>query len=150
MANLTKLKLSVKTGLKSFSGTDAHIYLVFAGPGVEQVYRLPTRRGDLEVGKLDIYVAECPDGPELEAVTHVLLVNGMDGIRPAWRVLWLRLEAVDTEGRSWLLADTLLERWLETNEDRAPVAFVPLQQPFVRLAEADLIGEPSSRLIRIA
>lgn len=150
MAPLTKLKLSLKTGHKSFSGTDARIYLVFAGPGAEHVYRLPTRPGDLEAGKLDIYTAECPDGPDLEAVQHVLLVNGMDGPSPAWRVLWVRLEAVDAAGRSWLLADAMLERWLETGDARAPVAFLPMQRPLVRLAVEDAVGVPTIRLTRIA
>lgn len=150
MATLTKLKFSVKTGLKSFSGTDAHIYLVFCGAGAERIYRLPTRPGDLETGKLDIYPAECPDGPELDAVTHVLLVNGMNGSNPAWRVLWCRLEAVDAQGRSWLLLDEMLECWLDSAENRAPLTFLPLQRPFVRLEAEDAVGIPTCRLERIA
>jgi hypothetical protein len=150
MATLTKLKFSVKTGLKALSGTDAQIYLVFCGAGAERIYRLPTRPGDLETGKLDIYPVECPDGPDLEAITHVLLVNGMNGPNPAWRVLWCRLEAVDAQGRSWLLLDEMLECWLDISEGRAPLTFLPLSRPLTPLNVDDAVGVPTGRLDRIA
>lgn len=149
MAKLRKLKLSLKTGSEPFSGTDAHLYLVMAGPNAERVYRVPTKPGDLEVGKLDIYPAECPDGPELEDIVSVLLVNGMDGNNPAWRILWARLEAVDASGRSWLLADAMIERWLDSTDERAPLAFVPLRRPFAQLEVEDVVGPPVCQLTLI-
>jgi hypothetical protein len=149
MATLTKLKLSLKTGSETFSGTNARLYLVFAGPNAGRIYRVPTQPDDLEAGKLDIYLAECPDGPELDDITSVLLVNGMDGNNPAWRILWARLEAVDAAGKSWLLADAMIERWLDSTDERAPLAFVPLKRPFAQLETEDVVGQPVCRLTLI-
>jgi hypothetical protein len=149
MATLTKLKLSLKTGSEPFSGTNAHIYLVFAGPNAGRVYLVPTQSDDLEAGKLDIFLAECPDGPELDNIASVLLVNGMDGSNPAWRVLWARLEVVEASGKSWLLADAMIERWLDSTDERAPVAFVPLKRPFAQLEVEDVVGQPVCRLTLI-
>ncbi len=149
MATLTKLKLSLKTGSEPFSGTDARIYLVFCGPAEGRIYEIPTRPGDLEVGKLDIYEAEIPDGPELETLTSLLLVNGMNNANAAWRVLWVKVEAVDALGASWLLADAMLARWLDHAEGMAPVAFIPLKRPFTRLATEDVVGRPGCSLKRV-
>lgn len=146
MATLTKLKLSLKTGSEPFSGTDARIYLVFCGRTAGRIYEVPTRAGDLEVGKLDIYEADVPSGPDLEDLTALLLLNGMNGSNPAWRVLWVKLEAVDSAGVSWRLADHMLERWLDHKDGTAPVAFIPLQQPFARLETADAVGRPTCSL----
>ncbi len=146
MATLTKLKLSLKTGSEPFSGTNARIYLVFGGRTAGRVYEVPTRPGDLEVGKLDIYEAAVPSGPDLEDITALLLLNGMNGPNPGWRVLWVKLEAVDSAGASWLLADHMLERWLDHKDGTAPVAFIPLQRPFPRLTTDDVVGRPSCSL----
>lgn len=149
MSALRQLKLSIKTSSKTFSGTDAHVYLVFVGAGADRIYRVPTRPGDLEAGKLDIYHLDCPEGPDLDAVTALLLVNGMDGSNPAWRVLWLRVEARDAQGRGWLLADAMLERWLRSSDTEAPVAFIPLQRPFEPIPPAGLAEPTSDHLVRV-
>ncbi len=150
MARITKLRLSLKTGSQSFSGTDARVYLVLVGSHTERVYLVPTQPGDLETGKLDIYPVECPDGPDVDDVTHVLLVNGMNRPQPAWRILWARLEAVDANGRAWLLADAMVERWLESSPDRAPLAFLPLKRPVHALGASDVVGPPVGFLKLIA
>ncbi len=149
MSALRQLKLSIKTSSKTFSGTDAHVYLVFVGTGDGRIYRVPTRPGDLEAGKLDIYHLECPEGPELETLTALLLVNGMNGSNPAWRVLWLRIEALDAQGRGWLLADTMLEQWLRSSDADAPVAFIPLRHPYEPVDPAGLAGPLGDRLVRV-
>ncbi|MCZ7637328.1 MAG: hypothetical protein M5U12_15620 [Verrucomicrobia bacterium] len=97
------MKLSIKTGSEPFSGTNARLYLIFCTRGSGRIYEVPTRAGDLETGKLDVYEAAIPDGPDLAELTAVLLLNGMNGPSPAWRVLWVRLVAVDTDGQSWSL-----------------------------------------------
>ena len=79
MPTLTKLRISLKTGSEPFSGTNARIYLALAGRNFRRIYRLPTNADNLEAGQLDIFVAECPDGPDLDDLHSVLLINGMDG-----------------------------------------------------------------------
>ena len=145
MATLTKLKLSFKTGSEPFSGTNARVYLVFCSRTQGRIYELPTQPGDLEVGKLDIYEAEGPEGPDWADLTCLLLLNGMNQANAAWRVLWVKIEAVDANGASWLLADSMLERWLDNAKGTAPAAFVPLKQPLTRLAD-DVVGRPSCSL----
>lgn len=149
MAQLTKLKLSIKTGSEPFSGTNARLYLIFCTRGSGRIYEVPTRAGDLETGKLDVYEAAIPDGPDLAELTAVLLLNGMNGPSPAWRVLWVRLVAVDTDGQSWELADAMLERWLETGPGKAPAAFIPLHQPLRRMEVQDGVGRPTATLIPV-
>jgi hypothetical protein len=142
MAKLKKLKLSLKTSPEPFAGTDAHVYLGLCAAGAGQWYRVPARPGDLESGSLNIYETELAEAPETSQITGLVLVNGMNGGNPGWRVLWVRVEAVDANGRAWLLADAMLQRWLDTKEDAAPAAFVPLQQPFGDLGTEDNIGNP--------
>lgn len=149
MATITKLKLSIKTGSESFSGTDARIYLALGGRAARRLYLLPTRREHFESGGLNIFVAGCPEGPDLDDLVTVLLVNGMNGTNPAWRVLWLRLEAADVNGRAWLLSDSMPERWLDHTADRAPAMFVPLRTPFEPLAGSDPLGGPTCVLHRV-
>lgn len=150
MATVTKLKLTIRTGSEPFSGTDASIYLALGGCRTRQLYRLPTKPRNLETGQLDVFVADLPGGPDLADLGSILLINGMNGASPAWRVLWIRIEAVDTTGVTWLLADTMLERWLDNEPGRAPAAFIPLKTPFEKRADTDALGLPTCDLEPVA
>jgi hypothetical protein len=140
MARIIKLKLSIKTGFARFSGTDARIYLGLGLRNGGAFYRLPTRLGDMEAGKLDLYEAELPTGPELDEVTALMILNGMNGVNPAWRLLWARVEVVDATGHSWLLADEMVERWLDVREGAAPGVFLKLRTPAEDLGSEDVVG----------
>jgi hypothetical protein len=146
MACIVKLKVHFKTASATFAGTDAAVYLVFCGAHDHRVYRLPTRKPELETGKLDIYELDVPSGPDLGQVSAVLLVNGMSGPNPAWRLLWTQIQAVDDAGHSWELVDAMVERWLDTKEGRAPVFALPLKRPFVELGVKDVVGSTTGSL----
>jgi hypothetical protein len=78
------------------------------------------------------------------------LVNGMNGQSPAWKILWVKVDAVDAEGHSWRIVDALLERWLDVKEGRAPVALLPLLDPFIDLGtEVDAVGITEATLSAI-
>jgi hypothetical protein len=140
MATLTKLKLAVKTGFGAFAGTDARIYLILCTPRGSRTYLLPTQPSDMETGRTDIYELSVPEGPDLEELQQAILVNGMNGRHPAWRLLWIKLDAVDARGQSWRLVDDLSERWLDTQEARAPAYVLPLKRPFESLGSQDVVG----------
>jgi hypothetical protein len=141
MAKLQKLKIAIKTSSDAFAGTDAQIYLGLGLSEGGRIYRLPTRKPDLEVGRLDIYAVDVPDQLELQDLRGVALVNGMNGQSPAWRILWVKIDARDAEGRSWRIVDAMVERWLDVREGRAPVVLLPLMKPFSELGtEEDAVG----------
>lgn len=140
MPILKKLKVVVKTGSKLYSGTDAHIYLALVLPGGGLVYRLPTRREDLEVGEMDVYDLALLDGPNLQDLLGLVLVNGMTGPSPAWRLLWIKIQAYDESGHSWGLVDAIVERWLDAKEDVSPALVLPLQRPLLDLGLQDVVG----------
>ncbi len=140
MPILKKLKVVVKTGSKLCSGTDAPIYLVLVLPGGGKIYRLPTRREDLEAGEMDIYDLALQDGPNLQDLLGLVLVNGMTGPSPAWRLLWIKIQACDETGHSWGLVDAMVERWLDSKEDLSPALVLPLQRPFLDLGVQDVVG----------
>jgi hypothetical protein len=149
MAKIKKLKLSLKTSPEAFAGTGANIYLGIATGGAGRLYRVPTRQGDLAAGNLDIYETELADGQDLAHITGLVLVNGMNGTNPGWRVLWARVEAVDGDGRAWLLADAMLQRWLDTKDGASPAAFLPLKHPFELLETGDTIAAPGQTFLAI-
>lgn len=141
MARLEKLKIAIKTSSEAFSGTDAQIFLgmVLNESGV--IYRLPTKKEDLEAGRLDIYSVALLEGPEMHELRGLALVNGMNGQSPAWKILWVKVDAFDSEGHSWRLVDAMVERWLDVKEGRAPVVLLPLLQPFSDLgSDEDAVG----------
>ena len=150
MAILTKLKLAVKTGFGAFAGTDARIYLIFCTPAASRTYLLPTHGREMETGQTDIYELSVPDGPDLDALQQVILVNGMNGRHPGWRLLWIKLDAVDALGRSWKRADDLSERWLDTAESRSPAYALPLKRPPQPLGDRDVVGNVTTPLVLLA
>jgi hypothetical protein len=77
------------------------------------------------------------------------MVNGMNGRHPGWRLLWIKLDAVDALGRSWKLVDDLSERWLDTQESRAPAYVLPLRRPFEALGNQDVVGTGTTPLALI-
>jgi len=149
MATLTKLKLAVKTGFGAFAGTDARIYLIFCTPAGSRTYLIPTHLRDMETGRTDIYELSVPEGPDLDELQQVMLVNGMNGRQPGWRLLWIKLDGVDAQGRSWKLVDDLSERWLDTQDSRAPAYVLPLKRPFEALGHQDVVGNATTPLVLI-
>ena len=149
MATLTRLKLAVKTGFGAFAGTDARIYLILCARSAARTYLLPTHARDMETGKTDIYELSVPDGPDLDELEHAVLVNGMNGRNPEWRLLWIKLDAVDALGRSWKLVDDMSERWLDTRDARAPAYVLPLKRPFAALGKLDVVGPATTPLVLI-
>jgi hypothetical protein len=146
MAAIKKLKIAIKTGSEAFSGTNANIYLVLSTQAGGTVYQIPTRPHDMETGKLDVYEAVLPAGPDLDDLRSIVLVNGMNGPQPGWRVLWVKIDAQDADGRTWQIADAMLERWLDTKDGVAPAAPIPLLTPRVDLGTDDVIGPPCCEL----
>lgn len=146
MATLIKLKLAVKTGFATFAGTDARIYLIFCTARAAHTYLLPTRDCDMESGRTDIYELTVPKGPDLDELQQIILVNGMNGPQPAWRLLWIKLDGVDDQGRSWKLVDDFSERWLDTQESRTPAYVLPLKHPFESLGQQDVVGPATASL----
>jgi len=149
MATLSKLKLAVKTGFGAFAGTDARIYLILCAQSVSRTYLLPTHSHEMETGKTDIYELSVPNGPDLDELQQVILVNGMNGRNPEWRLLWIKIDAVDAQGRSWRLVDDMSERWLGTQESRAPAYVLPLKQPIEPLGSQDVVGNVTALLTPI-
>ena len=149
MATLTKLKLAVKTGFGAFAGTDARIYLILCAQSASGTYLLPTHAQDMETGRTDIYELSVPDGPDLDELQQVILVNGMNGRNPEWRLLWIKVDAVDALGRSWKLVDDMSERWLDTRESRAPAYVLPLRRPLEPLGSQDVVGNGTTPLLLI-
>ncbi len=146
MATLTKLKLAVKTGFGAFAGTDARIYLICCTPNRSRTFLVPTRLQDMETGQTDTYELSVPDGPDLDELQQLILVNGMNGRNPEWRLLWIKLDAVDARGRSWKLVDDISERWLDTRAGRAPAYVLPLKRPFEALGNLDVVGHATTPL----
>jgi hypothetical protein len=140
MAVLKKLKIAIKTSSDQFAGTDATIYLVLAVGDGGRIYRLPTHKSELEAGKTDIYKVSLTDGPELGAIRTMMLVNGMDGQSPGWKILWVKIDVVDSDGHAWKLVDAMLQRWLDVKDNLAPTAFLPLLHPFEDLGLDDPVG----------
>jgi hypothetical protein len=70
----------------------------------------------------------------------------MNGRHPAWRLLWVKLDAVDALGRSWRLVDDLSERWLDTEASRAPAYVLPLKRPCPSLGPQDVVGTATAAL----
>ena len=149
MATLTKLKLAVKTGFGAFAGTDARIYVTLCAPSASRTYLLPTHPHEMETGRTDIYELSVPDGPDLDELQQAILVNGMNGRNPQWRLLWIKIDAVDAEGRSWRLVDDMSERWLDTHETRAPIYVLPLKRPPEPLGDEDVVGNATTPLTPI-
>jgi hypothetical protein len=89
---------------------------------------------------VDVYDLSLEDGPNAGELTAVLLVNGMTGQSPGWKVLWVKLDVVDEAGRGWRIVDTFLDRWLDAKQDCGPVAVLPLAIPFKELSEAEIGG----------
>jgi hypothetical protein len=129
MAVIKRLRVIVKTSSAMGAGTDASTYLMLCNAAGARSYRLPSRRADMEAGEKNIYDFNVADGPEVDDVKAMVLVNGMNGLNPAWKILWMRVEAIDSEGRGWCLADAMLERWLDTRVGCAPAAALPLLVP---------------------
>lgn len=149
MDAITDLSLSIKTSSARYAGTDAAVYLTFCTPDGPHTYRLPTEREELEAGKLDIIRVGLEDGPDIEAVQTVLVVNGMNGPSPAWQILWVGLNVRVASGLTYKLVDSFLERWLDTRPGTAPLAVLPLRRPFPRLSGPDSLAAASHKLARI-
>lgn len=129
MSVIKRLRVALKTSSEAGSGTDARVYLVLHTTGAARIYALPARREEMEAGQKDVYDLTLSDGPELDTLAAAALVNGMNGPNPAWKVLWVGVEAVDAQGRGWTLIDAMVERWLDTRPGRAPIAVLPLLAP---------------------
>jgi len=149
MALLQKLKIAIKTSSEAFAGTDATIFIGLISASGGRVYRLPTRREDLEVGRLDVYTVLLPDGPDLEELAGVVLVNGMNGQSPGWRVLWVKVDGVDSEGRSWRFVDTIVEKWLDVREGGAPLVALPVLRPPEDMGLTEVVGETGTVVERV-
>ena len=149
MAAIQRLKIAIKTSADAYAGTDAAVYLTLCTPAGGHTYQLPTEKEHLEAGQTDIYTVALADAPGVSALQHVILSSGMDGRSPAWKILWVKIDALDATGRSWRIADTMLERWLQVKEGYAPLAFVPLKRPCEDLGATDVVGAAAATLARI-
>lgn len=146
MPIIKKIKVAVKTSSEARSGTDASIYLGFVLPTGGRIYLLPTEKEHLESGQLDVYHCTLTDGPNLQDVVSTILVNGMTGPNPSWKVLWVKVDVVDDTGHAWRIVDEMPDRWLDTRHPQGPAAILPIQRPPQDLGVQDVVGPATIEL----
>ena len=134
----SRLIVEVKTSTVNDAGTDADIWMamtVNVGGNVNTTTFMLTGQGAgnaNQKGKTTTYNMPTPIGNNLQFLSSVVLINGMNGDSPGWHVENVKIVVEDTKGEKWTILDNRVNRWLDTKEKVGPALGLSFRLPLTK------------------